>query len=81
MSDTTETSTYHLSVTVTDNVSGGMWGSEIDLDLPITDEGALSLAAAFAGVLPPAPATQIRITRYDRTTIQSYGDLAGGTFV
>jgi hypothetical protein len=73
MSDTSETVTYHLSVLVI--VDGGMRSNEIDLDLPLTEEGALSIAAAFADALPPAPATQITITRYDRATVQSYGNL------
>lgn len=74
MSDTSENVTYQLSVVVV--VGGGMWGAEVDLDLPLTDEGALAVAAAFADALPAAPATQISITRNDRTTVQSYGNLA-----
>jgi hypothetical protein len=73
MSDTSEQVTYAFHAVVVDG--GGMWDCHFDIDLPITDEDALSIAAAFAAVLPPAPATQITITRYDRTTVQSYGDL------
>jgi hypothetical protein len=73
MSDTSEQVTYGFSAVVVEG--GGMWDCHFDINLPISDDDALSIAAAFAAVLPPAPATQISLIRYDRTTVQSYGNL------
>lgn len=72
MSDTSETTTYHLSVSVVDGER--WWSAEFDIDLPIDDAGALSLAGAFAAVLPPAPATQVGVTRTDRTSVRAYSN-------
>jgi hypothetical protein len=69
MSDTTESVTYHLSASVVDGEQ--WWSAEFDIDLPIDDAGALALATAFASVLPPAPATQVAVTRTDQTTVRA----------
>lgn len=75
MSDTSHNVWYNIAISY--YADGVMAGVNFDLaDFPISDADALTIAAAFASVLPPAPATHITIQKNDRTVMSTYGDLA-----